>query len=132
MRHWALSVVVAAGGVMARRPIDPQELAREKRDMARRARRLAVTQGPADRARLTQYADELDKEAADLERQASQPTPEISPPVVVHQQQQLEGMPHTEEKTPLVPPPPVVVHEQQQLQQQEETQLPTEPGKRED
>lgn len=102
----------------------PLELAREKRDLARRARRLALTQSAlADLTRLTQYADELDNEAAALE---------ASPPIIVHQQQQLEDMPRTEEKLPPAAPPPVVVHEQQQLQQQEETETPMEPRKPED
>jgi hypothetical protein len=46
---------------------DEKELAHQKRDMARRARRLAQTQVvESDRRRLTQFADELDKEAQAL------------------------------------------------------------------
>ncbi len=44
--------------------------AREKRDLARRARRLAHTQvADVDRAELLDFADELDKEAEVLEQQ---------------------------------------------------------------
>lgn len=58
--------VVAHHGAAA---IDMNKLAQEKRDLARRARRLAQTQTvDADRARLTQFAAELDEEAEVLER----------------------------------------------------------------
>ena len=44
------------------------KLAREKRDLARRARRLADTQSQeADKALLHRYADELDQHASNLE-----------------------------------------------------------------
>jgi len=47
---------------------DKTTLAREKRDVARRARRLAHTLlAEDDRARLIRFADELEKEAAALE-----------------------------------------------------------------
>ena len=87
---------------MPQQPIDKNQLAREKRDLARRARRLAQTQFlDADRARLTQFADELDKEAEGLER-----------------------------RTPIVSMPPVaapVQHEQQQVQQQQSAESPASP-----
>ena len=52
---------------MAQQPIDFQS-AREKRDLARRARRLAQTQTvDADRMKLMQFAAELDKAAEALE-----------------------------------------------------------------
>ena len=80
-------------------PIDSQS-AREKRDLARRARRLAQTQIlDADRMKLMQFAAELDKAADALERrsaaisfpptaapppQARQPSadPELAPPSI--------------------------------------------------
>jgi hypothetical protein len=85
---------------MAQQPID--KLAREKREVARRARRLALTLlAEADIARLTQFADELDKEAEALEQS--------SPPVSV---------------TPVVEPHQQV---QQQMQQQQSAELPARP-----
>lgn len=55
---------------MAQQPIDFQST-REKRDLARRARRLAQTQNEADRIKLTQFAAELDKAADALERRSA-------------------------------------------------------------
>ena len=47
---------------MAQQPSD--ELAREKRDFAGRARRLALTlSAGADQARVARFADDMDKEA---------------------------------------------------------------------
>jgi len=44
-------------------------LAQQKRDVARRARRLALTLvTEADRTQLTQFADEMDREAEALEQ----------------------------------------------------------------
>ena len=51
-----------------KQPIDKKKLAQEKRDLARRARRLAQLQVEPDSARLTQLAAELDQEAEALER----------------------------------------------------------------
>jgi hypothetical protein len=57
---------------MAQQSTDENKLAQQKRDMARRARRLAQSQlVQTDRARLAQFADELDKEAEALERLAT-------------------------------------------------------------
>jgi len=67
------------------------KLAREKRDLARRARRLADTQSQeADKALLHRYADELDQHASNLEREADQPTAIGSPSTPVTQQQQVQ------------------------------------------
>ncbi len=82
---------------MAQQSIDENKLALQKRGIARRARRLAQTQAvEADRACLTQFADELDREAEALERLA---TSVSLPPVAPHrqvqqmQQQQSAGAP---------------------------------------
>jgi hypothetical protein len=75
---------------MAQQPIDSNQLAREKRDLTRRARRLAQTQLlDADRERLTQFAAELDKEAEALERwsPAISLPPETAPQSQVQEQQ---------------------------------------------
>jgi hypothetical protein len=56
---------------MTEQPIDKKKLAQEKRDLARRARRLAQLQAEPDSARLTQFAAELDREAEALERLAA-------------------------------------------------------------
>ena len=45
--------------------------AKDARDMAARARRLAYGLGEADRARLEQYAKELEENAARFESEAS-------------------------------------------------------------
>ena len=45
------------------------------RDKAGKARRLAIGLGQADNARLTQYSEELTKQATELERQAAAATP---------------------------------------------------------
>jgi hypothetical protein len=88
---------------MAQQPIGKDTLAREKRDVARRARRLALTLlAEADKARLTQFADELDKEAAELELSTS--TVVLPPAVAPHQQVQ-----------------------QQQVQQQQSAESPASP-----
>jgi hypothetical protein len=56
-----------------RAAMTPDMSAKVKRDMAARARRLAGTLVlDADRQRLLEYADELDREAEALERQAHQ------------------------------------------------------------
>ena len=71
---------------MSQRPVDTRELAHEKRLRAQRARRLAESQSQLDdRARLHQYADEVDREAADLEQETEHPM--ASPPVTQEQQQ---------------------------------------------
>jgi hypothetical protein len=73
--------------IMAQQPSD--NLAREKRDVARRARRLALTlSADADQARLTQFADELDKEAEALER--SSPPVSLPPIAITHEQVQQQ------------------------------------------
>jgi hypothetical protein len=74
---------------MTQQPNDKNALAREKRAVARRARRLAETQvADGDRARLMQFAEELDKEAAFLEQSTA---PFSLPPVgAPHQQVQQQ------------------------------------------
>jgi hypothetical protein len=68
---------------------DKTTLAREKRDVARRARRLAHTLlAEDDRARLTRFADELDMEAAALEQSTS--TFVLPSDVAPHQQTQQQ------------------------------------------
>jgi hypothetical protein len=52
------------------------EQAEASRDLARRARRLAEElSGEADRKRLMRHAEELDSQAADLERRAAERQP---------------------------------------------------------
>jgi hypothetical protein len=65
------------------------DMVREKRELARRARRLAETQmEEADKALLYRYADELEQHASDLEREADQPAAAGHPSTTVTQQQQ--------------------------------------------
>jgi hypothetical protein len=76
---------------MVQQPVDRNKLAREKRDMARRARRLAQTQMlDTDRERLTQFAADLERQAEALEQLNS---PVSLPPIAApaprdHQPQQ--------------------------------------------
>lgn len=56
---------------------DPKKDAEQRRTEARRARRLAAgLSQPADRARLNQYADELEAKAARPEASGQQLPPE--------------------------------------------------------
>ncbi len=81
---------------MAQQPIEKNQLAREKRDLARRARRLAQTRMlDADWERLTQFAAELDNEAEALERLS----PAISlPPETTPQQLGRGAQRHGQER----------------------------------
>ena len=75
---------------MVRKPFDRSHSAGEKRDLARRARRLAETQiNEADRQRLSTFADDLEKEAEMLERVvgAVLPLPDAVPSRQFEQQQ---------------------------------------------
>jgi hypothetical protein len=72
---------------MAEQPTDNQTLAPAKRDLARRARRLAQLQAEPDRVKLNQYAAELDQEAEALERSA---VSVCLPPVAAPSQQQVQ------------------------------------------
>jgi hypothetical protein len=73
-------------------------------DLARRARRMAAGLSQAtDRARVNRHADELEKQAAELEQEAARP---IGPTVIV---------------------PTPVTHTQQQVQQQQGSEPIPEP-----
>jgi hypothetical protein len=78
---------------MTQAPTDKNKLAQQKRDIARRARRLVQAQAvEGDRALLAQFADELDKEAEALERLTTSVS--LPPPMVQqHQQQQSAEVP---------------------------------------
>ena len=86
-------------------PVDLQRRARDARDMAMRARRLAqgLTQA-ADRERFNRFADEEDERAAGLEAEAAAAARRpISPAVAQHQpeqQQQGKGSPGTPKAKP--------------------------------
>jgi hypothetical protein len=67
--------------------------ARKKRDAARRARELVwQLEQDADKERLTHFADDLDEQAGELERQAAALVPPTTLPSggVVHEQQQVQ------------------------------------------
>jgi hypothetical protein len=71
--------------------VDLQGEARRRRDLARRARRMALgLSQTADRIRVNRYADELEKQAAELEARAAQGPPIPSQPTVTHRQQQVQ------------------------------------------
>jgi hypothetical protein len=72
---------------MAEQPTGKGKLAQEKRDLARRARRLAQAQLEPERSRLARFAAELEQEAEALERSGAS----ISlPPVAAAVQQALQ------------------------------------------
>ena len=79
---------------MAQKPVDRINMAGEKRDHARRARRLAQMQmNDADREQLMRFAANLDKEAEQLEglSGAVLPLPDaVSNKVVQHEQLQQQ------------------------------------------
>jgi hypothetical protein len=86
---------------MAQQPTDNVKLAQAKRDLARRARRLAQLQAEPDRVQLSQFAAELDEEAEALERSVvsvclppvAAPSPQIQRQQVQQQQQSAEAPP---------------------------------------
>jgi hypothetical protein len=90
---------------MAQQPNDKNTLARQKREDARRARRLALMLlAEADKARLTQFAEELDKEAEALERLTTLVSlPPIGAP---HQQVQQQVQQQQSAETPAQPEMP--------------------------
>ena len=86
---------------MAEQPTGKGKLAQEKRDLARRARRLAQGQMEPDRSRLTQFAAELDQEAEVLERSAASI---CLPPVVAPIQQVKQQQVQQQQSAELSPP----------------------------
>ncbi|MDP2372208.1 hypothetical protein [Reyranella sp.] len=82
---------------------DLLEQAAARRDLARRARRLAESLSPEDRERLRAHAEELEGEATELEGQAAYMADKVPPASIVsgatHQvQQQQQQQQHTEPK----------------------------------
>ena len=75
---------------MTEQAINKMKLAQAKRDLARRARRLAQLQSEPDSARLTQFAADLDQEAEALERSAATSLPPAAAPVQQVQQVQQQ------------------------------------------
>jgi hypothetical protein len=92
---------------MKSKPRNPLDQAAERRDLAKRARRLAQELAPgAERKRLLKYAEELEEQAARLEADASEPArlPIVPIPQVQTQvQQQQEGSPEVNGSTPATP-----------------------------
>jgi hypothetical protein len=81
---------------MTEQAINKMKLAQAKRDLARRARRLAQLQREPDSARLTQFAAEADQEAEALEQSAATSLPPVAAPV---QQQQVQQQQSSETPT---------------------------------
>jgi hypothetical protein len=83
-------------------PDDPRKLVQEWRARAQRTRHLAkgLTQD-ADRARLHEYAEELEKRAAELGLEAGAPItspPQVTQPQRQVQQQHAKNLPRNPEK----------------------------------
>jgi hypothetical protein len=80
-------------------PTDLRKEASDRRDLARRVRRMALgLTRTADKERMNLYADELEEQAAELEQQVNQPSPSASAaaPDVTQQQQQTQQQQATE------------------------------------
>jgi len=79
------------------------EQAKAKRELAVRARRLAQGLSPADAKIIEHHADQLDREAAELERQAATAGPVAPPSRTVTQmqtqQQQQEADPKPKDES---------------------------------
>ncbi len=82
--------MVCCGVLPIQRSKNPTRDAAEIRDLAKRARRLALTlSDPHDEERLTRYAQELEQQAREMEAKAAgRPVPPSQP--VMHQQQQVQ------------------------------------------
>jgi hypothetical protein len=90
---------------MAEQPTDKEKLSQEKRDLARRARRLAQLQGEPDRDRLNQYAAELDRQAEALERSGiTVSLPPVAAPSQRFEQQQVQQQQSIESSPPCTDP----------------------------
>jgi hypothetical protein len=79
---------------------DGPEQSQALRDLARRARRLALSVSNGDRRQLLQHAEQLEQQALEMEQGVPQAAP---PPVVqvqVQQQQQQETGPPADPETP--------------------------------
>ena len=91
--RWAIGL---GAGARMNLSVDPEKQSGDLRDFARRARRMATgLSQAADRARVNRYADELEKQAAELEQEAARPTGPtvIVPAPVTHTQQQDASAP---------------------------------------
>ena len=82
---------------------DSSEQVFELRDLARRARRLAMAVSNGDRQQLLTHADELEQQASELEQRSGDVISATPPPPVVQvqvqqQQQQETGPPEEPEK----------------------------------
>ena len=66
---------------MSERADVPEQLG-ELRDLARRARRLALTVSNGDRRQLLEHAEELEQQALELEERTAQGGSSPPPPVV--------------------------------------------------
>jgi hypothetical protein len=74
--------------------VSPLEQAAAKRDLARRARRLARELTlDADRARLLQYAEELEEQAKRLEAEGGAPQRQVQQQQTQQQQQEASDAP---------------------------------------
>ena len=81
--------------------VSPLEQAAATRDLARRARRLAQGLTPdADRARLLQYAEELDEQANRLEAEAGGAHAQVQQQQMQQQQQESSDAPDSPPKKP--------------------------------
>jgi hypothetical protein len=71
-------------------PVDVSGQVRELRDLARRARRLALSVSNGDRRQLLAHAEELEQQALELEQRDSGGDSATPPPPVVQEQAQVQ------------------------------------------
>jgi hypothetical protein len=69
---------------------DPRNTAAARRDLAKRARRIAEQMSPDNRRRLLAYAEELEEQAARLEADATEPAPLPIAPIPPQRQAQVQ------------------------------------------
>ncbi len=80
--------------------MSPHPQAETRRDLAKRARRMAQNRTATDKERLLQYAEELEEQAARLEADATEPAPLPLAPIPQQQVQQQQQGPVSKAATP--------------------------------
>jgi hypothetical protein len=93
---------------MAFKDSDQLDQAAARRDLAKRARRMAQELASADRTRLLRYAEDMEEQAARLEACAAEPAPLPIAPIPRQQtqvQQQQQGPAKANGSKPVTPKP---------------------------
>jgi len=94
------------GGRIVPGRVDVSEQVRELRDLARRARRLALSVSNGDRRQLLEHAEELERQAFELEQRDSDGDSATPPPPVFQEQVQVQQHQQQETGPPAEPDEP--------------------------